>query len=136
MEGFNIFTKIGNKTILGRTTDSLSVTPKLKSSTTKDDEGVTRQRVTGHDVTISCSGISMYDEASGTATKIDRAALMDLVLAEGNDAELSVTYGDPKGGTLSGTAIISDFDEESNAEGDEATWSLQLTFISKIQKSA
>lgn len=134
MEGFNIAVKINDKTLLGRTDDSINITPNIKESTTKDDAGVTNQRVVGHGATISCSGLSMYDTSSGATTKIDRDGLLEMVLKEGEEAVFPLTYGASTGAKLQGRAIISSFGEDSGADGSEANWSVEFTFVSKITK--
>ena len=57
VEGYNIALTIGGKTLCGRTQDDLTIAAKVKESITKDDEGETQRRITGHDVSFSVSGL-------------------------------------------------------------------------------
>lgn len=135
MEGYNIATTINGKTILGRTQDTLNITAKVKESVTKDDAGVTQRRVTGHDASISASGLCILDTTTGTATKLDRDDVLELVLKTGNDAVFPITYGGSTGDKYKGNAIISDFSEDSSASADEdPNWSMTLQFTSELTK--
>lgn len=135
MEGFNISTTINGKTILGRTQDNLTITAKIKESLTKDDAGVTRKRVTGHDAKITANGLCLLNEESGEATKLDRDDVFELALKTGDDAVFPVTYGAAASDKYQGDAIISDFTEDSNSNPDtDPTWSMTLQFTTQLTK--
>ena len=53
--GYNVSVSIGGKTILARTQEDLTIAAQVKESITKDDQGVTRRKVTGHDVSFRIS---------------------------------------------------------------------------------
>lgn len=135
MEGYNISTTINGKTILGRTQDNLTITAKIKESLTKDDAGVTRKRVTGHDAKITANGLCILDTASAEATKLDRDDVLELVLKTGDDAVFPVVYGATDSAKYKGDAIISDFSEDSNSSADaDPSWSMTIQFTTELTK--
>ena len=123
VEGYNIALTIGGKTLCGRTQDDLTIAAKVKESITKDDEGETQRRVTGHDVSFSVSGLIVVGNTE--ATKLDRDDVMALALAKGSNAEVTVVYSCASGDSYTGTAIITNYTESSNSE-DDATYGLDL----------
>ena len=135
MEGYNISTTINGKTILGRTQDNLTITAKIKESLTKDDAGVTRKRVTGHDAKITANGLCILDTASAQATKLDRDNVLELVLKTGDDAVFPVVYGATDSDKYNGAAIISDFSEDSNSSADaDPSWRMTIQFTTELTK--
>ena len=135
MEGYNISTTINGKTILGRTQDNLTITAKIKESLTKDDAGVTRKRVTGHDAKITANGLCILDTESAVATKLDRDDVLELVLKTGDDAVFPVVYGATDSDKYKGDAIISDFSEDSNSSADaDPSWSMTIQFTTELTK--
>ena len=135
MEGYNISTTINGKTILGRTQDNLTITAKIKESLTKDDAGVTRKRVTGHDAKITANGLCILDTGSAVATKLDRDDVLELVLKTGDDAVFPVVYGATDSDKYKGDAIISDFSEDSNSSADaDPSWSMTIQFTTELTK--
>lgn len=123
VEGYNIALTVGGKTLCGRTQDDLTIAAKVKESITKDDEGETQRRVTGHDVSFSVSGL--IEVGNTVATKMDRDDVMALALAKGSGAEVTVVYSCGGGDSYTGTAIITNYTESSNSE-DDATYGLDL----------
>lgn len=118
IEGYNIAFKIGSKTIEGRTQDDLTVAARIKESLTKDDQGETQVSVSGHDITFRASGVLVA--ADGTNT-IGRDTLLADALKKGTAAELQFLYMGTGLTSYSGTCIITNYSESSNAS-DEATW--------------
>lgn len=131
VEGYNIALTVGGKTLCGRTQDDLTIAPKVKESITKDDQGETQRRVTGHDVSFSVSGLIVVGNTE--ATKMDRDAVMALALAKGSSAEVTVVYSCSGGDSYTGTAIITNYTESSNAE-DDATYGLDLQISGDFTK--
>ena len=123
VEGYNIALTIGGKTLCGRTQDDLTIAAKVKESITKDDEGETQRRITGHDVSFSVSGL--IEVGNSAATKLDRDDVIAMALAKGSQAEVTVVYSCANGDSYTGTAIITNYTESSNSE-DDATYGLDL----------
>ena len=126
MEGYNFGIKIGTKFVLARTDESVQVEARIKESITKDDEGVTKRAVTGHDVTFNISHFLRINE-SGVTTKLDRDDVMDLVLAEGSSAEYDIVYEATGGNKYGCKGIISSYSENHGADADtEPTGSITI----------
>lgn len=135
MEGYNISIKLNNKTLLGRTSDSLNISALTKESRTKDDRGAARVRVTGHDVTLNMNAIAEFSDTTSQATKLGRDEVLELSLKTGDDAVVPLTYAAEGGATYGGNAVITGLTEDSNAE-DEATLGLQLRITGAFTKQA
>ena len=126
MEGYNFGIKIGTKFVLARTDESVQVEARIKESITKDDEGVTKRAVTGHDVTFNISHFLRLNE-SGVTTKLDRDDVMDMVLAEGSSAEYDIVYEATGGNKYGCKGIISSYSENHGADADtEPTGSITI----------
>lgn len=126
MEGYNFGIKIGTKFVLARTDESVQIEARIKESITKDDEGVTKRAVTGHDVTFNISHFLRLNE-SGVTTKLDRDDVMDMVLAEGSSAEYDIVYEATGGNKYGCKGIISSYSENHGADADtEPTGSITV----------
>ena len=126
MEGYNFGIKIGTKFVLARTDESVQVEARIKESITKDDEGVTKRAVTGHDVTFNISHFLRINEG-GVTTKLDRDDVMDMVLAEGSSAEYDIVYEATGGNKYGCKGIISSYSENHGADADtEPTGSITI----------
>ena len=137
MQGFNIRTKIGTKTLLGYTQDDFKVSAVTKESITKDDAGITNKVVTRHDITISMSAIYMLDSATSSTTKLDRDDVIALALLTGDEAKVAIEYGPTGGDIYQGNAIITGYSESSGASADDdATISLDLEVIGNLTKKS
>ena len=124
MEGYNVALKVGEKTLVGRTQDDLTISALTKESITKDKKGNKISVITGHDVSFRCAGI-MEVSAEGEATKLMRDDIIEMSLKTGKEAEIEVTYGPEGGAIYGGKAVITGYSESTSAEGD-ATYSLDL----------
>lgn len=118
IEGYNIALKLDGKTILGRTQDDLNVSATTKESITKDDNGVKKVRVVGHEVTFSVSALMELGPDSNKLTADD---VMELALAVGDDAVIPVIYVRGNGKSYKGDAIITSYGESSSADADADT---------------
>ena len=126
MEGYNFGIKIGTKFVLARTDESVQIEARIKESITKDDEGVTKRAVTGHDVTFNISQFLRIN-GDGTSTKLDRDDVMDMVLAEGSSAEYDIVYEATGGNKYGCKGIISSYSENHGADADtEPTGSITI----------
>lgn len=136
VEGYNIALKVDGKTILGRTQEDLSISATVKESITKDDNGVKKKKVTGHDVSFSVNALLEVDDSSAT-TKLDRDAVIALALKVGDDAEFPVIYSCAGGDTYTGTGIISSYSESSSAEQDaDSSVSLNIDITGAFTKQS
>ena len=126
MQGFNVRLKVNSKAIVAVTQDELNIDAQTKESYTKDDAGVKRTKVTGHDITFSVS--ALYEEAgSGGLTALDRDDIIALALKEGDNASVPFEYGPSSGTAYTGKAIITGYKETTPADPtQDSTISLTL----------
>lgn len=126
MQGFNVRLKVNSKAIVAVTQDELNIDAQTKESYTKDDAGVKRTKVTGHDITFTVS--ALYEEAgSGSLTALDRDAIIALALKEGDNASVPFEYGPSSGTVYTGKAIITGYKETTPADPtQDSTISLTL----------
>lgn len=115
MQGFNVRLKVNSKAIVAVTQDELNIDAQTKESYTKDDAGVKRTKVTGHDITFTVS--ALYEEAdSGGLTALDRDDIIALALKEGDNASVPFEYGPSSGAIYTGKAIITGYKETTPAD--------------------
>ena len=126
MQGFNVRLKVNSKAIVAVTQDELNIDAQTKESYTKDDAGVKRTKVTGHDITFTVS--ALYEEAgSGSITALDRDDIIALALKEGDNASVPFEYGPSSGVIYTGQAIITGYKETTPADPtQDSTISLTL----------
>lgn len=126
MQGFNVRLKVNSKAIIAVTQDELNIDAQTKESYTKDDAGVKRTKVTGHDITFTVS--ALYEEAgSGSLTALDRDEIIALALKEGDNASVPFEYGPSSGVIYTGKAIITGYKETTPADPtQDSTLSLTL----------
>ena len=126
MQGFNVRLKVSSKAIVAVTQDELNIDAQTKESYTKDDAGVKRTKVTGHDITFTVS--ALYEEAgSGSITALDRDDIIALALKEGDNASVPFEYGPSSGVIYTGKAIITGYKETTPADPtQDSTLSLTL----------
>ena len=126
MQGFNVRLKVNSKAIVAVTQDELNIDAQTKESYTKDDAGVKRTKVTGHDITFTVS--ALYEEAgSGSITALDRDDIIALTLKEGDNASVPFEYGPSSGAIYTGKAIITGYKETTPADPtQDSTISLTL----------
>lgn len=131
VNGYNVALKIDDKTIVGRTQDDLTIAATIKESQTKDDAGSKQYAVIGQEVSFKCS--ALLDVSGGDANSMDRDALIALSLEVGDDAEFEVTYEADDGDAYTGTGIITNYAESSNAS-DDATVSVDIKITGDFTK--
>ena len=131
VNGYNIALRIGGKTIVGRTQDDLTIAATIKESQTKDDAGSKQYAVIGQEVSFKCS--ALLDVSGGSASAMDRDDLIALALEVGEDAEFEVTYEADEGDAYTGTGIITNYAESSNAS-DDATVSVDIKITGEFTK--
>ena len=126
MQGFNVRLKVNSKAIVAVTQDELSIDAQTKESYTKDDAGVKRTKVTGHDITFTVS--ALYEEVgSGSITALYRDDIIALALKEGDNASVPFEYGPSSGTVYTGKAIITGYKETTPADPtQDSTISLTL----------
>ena len=127
MQGFNVRLKVNSKAIVAVTQDELNIDAQTKESYTKDDAGVKKTKVTGHDITFNVS--ALYEDAgSGSGiTALDRDDIIALALKEGDNASVPFEYGPSSGVIYTGKAIITGYKETTPAEPtQDSTISLTL----------
>ena len=115
MQGFNVRLKVNRKAIVAVTQDELNIDAQTKESYTKDDAGVKRTKVTGHDITFTVS--ALYEEAGpGGLTALDRDDIIALALKEGDNASVPFEYGPSSGAVYTGKAIITGYKETTPSD--------------------
>lgn len=126
MQGFNVRLKVNSKAIVAVTQDELNIDAQTKESYTKDDAGVKRTKVTGHDITFTVS--ALYEEVgSGSITALYRDDIIALALKEGDNASVPFEYGPSSGVIYTGKAIITGYKETTPADPtQDSTISLTL----------
>ena len=126
MQGFNVRLKVNSKAIVAVTQDELNIDAQTKESYTKDDAGVKRTKVTGHDITFTVS--ALYEEVgSGSITALYRDDIIALALKEGDNASVPFEYGPSSGSIYTGKAIITGYKETTPADPtQDSTISLTL----------
>ena len=126
MQGFNVRLKVNSKAIVAVTQDELNIDAQTKESYTKDDAGVKKTKVTGHDITFTVS--ALYEEAgSGGLAALDRDDIIALALKEGDNASVPFEYGPSSGAIYTGKAIITGYKETTPADPtQDSTISLTL----------
>ncbi len=126
MQGFNVRLKVNSKAIVAVTQDELNIDAQTKESYTKDDAGVKRTKVTGHDITFTVS--ALYEEVgSGSITALYRDDIIALALKEGDNASVPFEYGPSSGVIYTGKAIITGYKETTPADPtQDSTLSLTL----------
>lgn len=123
MEGYNIAFKIGGKTLAGRTQDDITVAARTKESLTKDDNGATQVSIVGHDITFRATGL--VEVGTDTGTKMFRNTILADALKTGTQAVLTFTYVATGGASYTGSCVITNYSESSNAS-DEATYTVDF----------
>ena len=126
MRGFNVRLKVNSKAIVAVTQDELNIDAQTKESYTKDDAGVKKIKVIGHDIIFTVS--ALYEEAgSGSLTALDRDDIIALALKEGDNASVPFEYGPSSGVIYTGKAIITGYKETTPADPtQDSTISLTL----------
>ncbi len=126
--GYNVALKIGEKTIVGTTSNSFDIKPVVKESITKDDRGTKKKKVVSNDFSFSVDAVASLIDAGDVATKLGRDEVIALVLAK---AAVDFTYLMDGAKGYQGSAIISSYSEKSDSE-NEVTFSLNLDSNSEL----
>lgn len=113
--GYNFFFTWNGKKIAGVTDDNLQITPNVKESLTKDDQGDSQSEVVGQGVEIAVNGLIYKNDANETQ-KLDLDDLIELNLAKGDSAKIPFVYTRGSGKVYTGYAIPNGYSESSNSE--------------------
>lgn len=130
LAGYNIAFKIGvgspkvYKTFAGRTQDDLAIAARTRERLTKDDAGATQVAVVGQDVTFRATGL--VELTSSTA--ITRDQLIGFALQAGANAVFDFQYATNGDDMLSGSCVITNLSESSNAS-DDATLTVDFRVV-------
>ena len=124
IKGYNIRFKLNSKKCLGETSGSFKITPNVKESLIKDDEGKTQRQVDGYKSTFTINGTCMVN-ASGETTQLD---ISDLRAAVKAGEAIPFIYGGLTSGdaTENGNMLITDYSEDSDSE-NFMTYALSCT---------
>ena len=130
LAGYNIAFKIGvgtpvsYKTFAGRTQDDLTIAARTRERLTKDDAGSTQVAVIGQDVTFRATGLVELT----SATAITRDQLIGFALEAGANAVFTFQYATNGNDMLSGSCVITNLSESSNAS-DDATLTVDFRVV-------
>ena len=120
--GYNVYLTKSGSTFVGVTSDEMNVETNTKESTTKDDAGTKKKRVTSHAVNFRVSGL--LDITDDTESRLNNDAIMALAMAK---ASFTIVYERGDGTNYSGTAIVTGYTESTPADPDsDSTYSLSL----------
>jgi hypothetical protein len=120
--GYNVYLTKGGSTFVGVTSDEMSVETNTKESSTKDDAGIKKKRVTSHAVNFRVSGL--LDITDSTSGRLNNDAIMALAMAK---ASFNIVYERGDGVNYTGTAIVTGYTESTPADpDDDSTYSLSL----------
>ena len=133
VNGYNIALKINSNTIVGRTQDDLTIAATVKESIDKDDQGSKRFSVTGHEVTFRVNAMMSVDAVGSGVQKVNRNFLIEQALKKNAAAVVTVLYACANGDSYTGSAIMTNYSESSNAE-DEATLSADFKVTGAFTK--
>ena len=133
VNGYNISLKIGGKTIVGRTQDDLTIAATVKESLDKDDQGTKRFTVTGHEVSFKVSAMMSVDPVTTQTQKVNRDFLIAQALKKGSAAVVTLLYACANGDAYTGSAIMTNYSESSNAS-DDATLSADFKVTGAFTK--
>ena len=133
VNGYNISLKIGGKTIVGRTQDDLTIAATVKESLDKDDQGTKRFTVTGHEVSFKVSAMMSVDPVTTQTQKVNRDFLIAQALKKGSAAVVTLLYACANGDSYTGSAIMTNYSESSNAS-DDATLSADFKVTGAFTK--
>lgn len=125
--GYNFFFTWGTKKIAGVTDDQLQITPNVKESLTKDDQGDTQSEIVGQGVEITVNGLC-YKNANNETTELDIDDLIELNLQKGDSAKIAFVYTRGSGKAYTGYAIPNGYSETSNSE-DYANFSQNFKVV-------
>ena len=126
--GYNITLKVGEKVFAATTSNSFDITPNVKESQTKDDEGTKNKTVSGYEYSFGIDAVVELTEEGEKATRIWRDEAVEMTLL---GEPVDFVYSVKGGKAYKGKAIISAFSEKSDPE-NEATISLTLQGVSKL----
>jgi len=114
-KGYNIILKLNSKKVVGVTSNSFGIKPKIKESLIKDDLGSSQSENTGYTADFSISGLMAVNEAADEAGYLD---IVDLRTAAKSGTILPFVYGGFAVGaaTESGNLIITDYKEDTDSE--------------------
>ena len=126
--GYNITLKIGERVFAATTSNSFDITPNVKESQTKDDEGTKNKTVSGYEYSFGIDAVVELTEEGEKATRIGRDEAVEMTLL---GEPIDFVYSVKGGKAYKGKANISAFSEKSDSE-NEATISLTLQGVSKL----
>lgn len=130
LKGYNIALQINSKTVLGRTQEDLTISAIIKESITKDDEGETQIEVVGHDVSFKVAALAALNSGSSSQTTLSRDEVIDQALKTGDSAKVPVKYVGDTGASYTGTAVIINCTESSQAEAaSDVNLSIDLKLV-------
>ena len=107
----------------GSVQDDMTIAARTKERVTKDDAGVTSVAITGQDVTFRVSGLIVLNDPDISGP--DRDYWINQALGS---SSISFVYVMDGGATVSGTCIMTNYSESSNAT-DDATYTADFRVV-------
>ena len=130
VKGFNIILKLNDKKVVGTTSNSLGIKPKMKESLIKDDAGTSQSEQVGYDTDLSISGLVILDDAETPA----QMQIDDLMAAAIDGTVIPFVYNRTGSNVKwSGNLKITDYKEDSDSE-NIATYSVSCKVDGALNK--
>jgi predicted RNA-binding protein associated with RNAse of E/G family len=115
VKGYNIILKLNGKKVVGVTSNSFGIKPKIKESLIKDDLGNSQSENFGYTADFVISGLMVINATGEETTYMD---VVDLRTATKEGTITPFVYGGFAAGaaTESGNLIITDYKEDTDSE--------------------
>jgi hypothetical protein len=122
VDGYNVAFKVNEKDFIGVTNHDFDLGIKTKSSITKADQGVEKEKVTGNKPKFSVKGIAEV-KSTGETTVLDRDEIIALAMA---GTKFPYVYSASGAKSYSGTGMITGYTEGSGSD-DELSYSIEVS---------
>ncbi len=128
VDGYNVAFKVNEKDFIGVTNHDFDLGIKTKSSITKADLGVEKEKVTGTKPKFSIKGIAEV-KTTGETTLLDRDDIIALAIA---GTKFPYVYSALGAKSYSGTGMITGYTESSGPD-DELGYSIEVSGQSNLE---
>lgn len=127
VDGYNVAFKVGTKDFIGVTNHDFDLGIKTKSSITKADLGVEKEKVTGTKPKFSIKGIAEVKGETET-TVLDRDEIIAMAIA---GTKFTYVYSATGAKSYTGTGMITGYSEASGPD-DELGYSIEVSGQSNL----
>lgn len=127
VDGYNVAFKVNEKDFIGVTNHDFDLGIKTKSSITKADLGVEKEKVTGTKPKFSIKGIAEV-KTTGETALLDRDDIIALAIA---GTKFTYVYSATGAQSYTGTGMITGYSEASGPD-DELSYSIDVSGQSNL----